>query len=254
MDAAIRFRAQEQIPMPLDQAVLEHQIVGGVPAEEGALPQVDVIVVAARRDMVASFVEPLRRAGLEPVGVDLAAFAMIRALAEPDRPGEPAADATLYCSVGDVTNLAIARGRSCLFTRVSAAGLEPIAERLVATRGVTPEHASQWLQYVGLREAPEQIDGDPETVVEARAALEDGLTALLDDLRRSLDFYGGQEGAAPVGRILLGGAGSSIPGVADRVAEQLGTAVQVARPHGLSGYDDPTAARLTLSYGLGLES
>ena len=50
--------------MPLDQAVLEHQVVGGVPAEEGAAPQVDVVVVAARRDMVASFLEPLRRAGL----------------------------------------------------------------------------------------------------------------------------------------------------------------------------------------------
>lgn len=257
MDAAIRFQAQEQIPMPLDQAVLEHQIVGGVAAEEGALPQVDVIVVAARREMVASFLEPLRRAGLQPVGVDLSAFAMIRAFAdarEPDRPGESPADATLYCSVGDVTNLAIARGRSCLFTRVSTAGIEPIVERLVATRGVTPEQAAQWLQHVGLREAPEQIAGDPETVVETRAALEDGLAALLDDLRRSFDFYGAQDGAAPVGRILLGGVGSSIPGLGDRVAERLATAVQVARPQGLGGYDDATAARLTLSYGLGLES
>ena len=40
--------------MPLEQAVLEHQVVGGVPAEEGPAPQVDVIVVAARRDMVSA--------------------------------------------------------------------------------------------------------------------------------------------------------------------------------------------------------
>lgn len=81
MEAAIRFQAQEQVPMPLDQAVLEHQVVGGVPAEEGGSAQVDVVVVAARREMVASFVEPIRRAGLDPVGIDLAAFGMIRALA-----------------------------------------------------------------------------------------------------------------------------------------------------------------------------
>src|SRR4051794_39975380 len=43
MDAAVRFQAQEQIPMPLEQAVIEHQVVGGVPAEEGSLPQVDVV-------------------------------------------------------------------------------------------------------------------------------------------------------------------------------------------------------------------
>ena len=60
MEAAVRFQAQEQIPMPLDQAVLEHQVVGGVPAEEGSPPQVDVVVVAARRDMIGSFLEPIR--------------------------------------------------------------------------------------------------------------------------------------------------------------------------------------------------
>ena len=48
--------------MPLDQAVLEHQVVGGVPAEEGAPPQVDVVVVAARRDMVAAFARAAARA------------------------------------------------------------------------------------------------------------------------------------------------------------------------------------------------
>jgi type IV pilus assembly protein PilM len=256
MDAAIRFQAQEQIPMPLEQAVLEHQIVGGVVGEEGSLPQVDVTVVAARREMVVSFLEPLRRAGLEPIGVDLSAFAMIRALAdapEPDRAGEAPLDATLFCGVGDVANLAIARGRSCLFTRVSAAGLEPIIDRLVSTRGMTAEHAAQWLRHVGLRDAVEQISGDPETVLEARAALEEGVVALLDDLRRSLDFYGAQEGATPIGRVRLGGVGSSIPGLAERLSEQLGAEVQMVRPQALGGYDDFTAARLTLSYGLGLE-
>src|SRR5215218_6889647 len=82
LDAAVRFQAQEQMPMPLDQAVLEHQVVGGVPAEEGAPPQIDVVLIAARREMITSFLEPMRRAGLEPVGVDLSAFGMIRALAD----------------------------------------------------------------------------------------------------------------------------------------------------------------------------
>jgi type IV pilus assembly protein PilM len=259
MDAAIRFQAQEQIPMPLDQAVLEHQVVGGVPAEEGAMPQVDVIVVAARREMVTSFVEPLRRAGLEPVGIDLSAFAMIRALADqavsPEtlESGQRADDATLYCNLGDVTNLAVARGRSCLFTRVSAAGIEPIAERLASSRGLTPEHAGQWLHYVGLERPVEEVGGDPETVRETRAALEDGVGALLDDLRRSLDYYGSQEGALAVGRILLSGGGSAIPGLAARIEERLGAEIRVVRPQALARLDDADAARLTLSYGLGLE-
>src|SRR3954453_19082420 len=117
MEAAIRFQAQEQIPMPLDQAVLQHQVVGGVPAQEGSGPQVDVVVIAARRDMITSFVEPLRRAGLQPEGIALSAFGMIRAPASLSevtpaaaQPGETAAapqEAVLYCNVGDVLNLAV---------------------------------------------------------------------------------------------------------------------------------------------------
>src|SRR5215218_5369751 len=170
MEAAIRFQAQEQIPMPLDHAVLQHQVVGGVPAQEGSGPQVDVVVIAARRDMITSFIEPLRKAGLQPEGIDLSAFGMIRALASvaaqpvaagPDGVTAPS-EATLYCNVGDVLNLAVARGRSCLFTRVSGTGMEAIIARLSTERNLSPEHAEQWLHHVGLEEPVESIAGDPE--------------------------------------------------------------------------------------------
>ncbi len=259
MEAAVRFQAQEQMPMPLDQAVLEHQVVGGVPAEEGQAPQVDVIVVAARRDMVASFVEPIRRAGLDPVGVDLSAFGMIRALAgavEPSAgaaPAERPSSAVLYCSIGDVTNLAVARGRCCLFTRVSNAGLEAISEALVGSLGLTAEHATQWLSHVGLERPAAEIEGDAETVMQVRRALEDGVTTLLDELRLSLDYYGAQEASLPVERIVLCGPAGAIPGLAQRMEAGLGLPIVVSRPAALDGFDESAAARLTLPYGLALE-
>lgn len=262
LEAAVRFQAQEQIPMPLDQAVLEHQVVGGVPAEEGSTPLLDVVVVAARRDMVSSFVEPIRRAGLEPVGIDLSAFAMIRALADAGPAADAAvelgqrpSEAVLFCNIGDVTNLAVARGRSCLFTRVSHAGLEAICERLATVvRGLSAEHAAQWLPYVGLERPLEEIEGDGATVADARSALEEGVSSLLDEMRLSLDYYGAQEGAIPVGRIVLAGPGSAIPGLLKRMQDGLAPEVGVARPQALSGLDDGAAARLTLSYGLALEA
>lgn len=270
MEAAVRFQAQEQIPMPLDQAVLEHQVVGGVPAEgEGATPQVDVIVVAARRDMVASFVAPIRKAGLEPVGVDLSAFGMIRALAgmgaamaaadvgdatDANAVQGRTSDAVLYCSVGDVLNLAVARGRSCLFTRVSTTGLQSIAARLVSEQGLNSEHAMQWLTHVGLEQPVEEVGGDPATVAAARAALEAGVSALVDELRLSLDYYAAQESAVPVGQVVLSGQGSAVPGLAERVQAGLGLSISIPRPTALAEYDEATAARLTLPYGLALES
>jgi type IV pilus assembly protein PilM len=258
MEAAVRFQAQEQVPMPLDQAVLEHQVVGGAPAEEGGSAQLDVVVVAARREMVSSFVEPIRRAGLEPVGIDLAAFGMIRALAgtaaEPAADsGEPFAGATLYCNLGDVTNLAVARGRACLFTRVSHVGLEAMSAPLVSARGLSPGHVAQWLSYVGLEAPVEELDGDPEIIEEARRTLEEGVGSLADELRLSLDYYGAQEGALPVDRIVFCGPGSAIAGVPAQMEARLGLPISVSRPAALGSFEESAAARLTVPFGLALE-
>jgi type IV pilus assembly protein PilM len=256
--AAVRFAAQEQIAMPLDQTVIDHRVVGGVGAVEGAAPQIDVIVVAARRDMIATSLKPLRDAGLEPIGVDLSAFGMIRALGEaavPRADGEPqvAPSAVLYCNFGDVTNLAVAKGSSCLFTRVSPVGLEDVAASLASSTGLPPEHARMWLGHVGLERPVEEIEGDPDAVAKSRAALENGASALLDELRLSLDFYGAQEGAIPVERIVLCGPGSEIAGLAAQMEPVLGLPIAIGRPEALSALDPADAARLTLPFGLALE-
>src|SRR3954452_11724342 len=139
LQTAVRFQAQELIPMPLDQAVLDWQVVGHV-SGEGGERLLDVVVVAARREAVRGMVSALRSAGLKPVGVDLSAFGMIRALANGQRsavgPGRyvdapggsspegeeriaehlggdgsgvlattpEASPARLYCDIGDITN------------------------------------------------------------------------------------------------------------------------------------------------------
>jgi type IV pilus assembly protein PilM len=259
MEAAVRFQAQEQMPMPLDQAVLEYQVVGGVAAEEGSSPQVDVVVVAARREMVVSFIEPIRRAGLDPVGIDLAAFGMIRALAATDAEPAPAdaaqapAAAVLYCSLGDVTNLAVARGKACLFTRVSHVGLGAISARLAGSNALSPELTTQWLSYVGLEAPVGDLEGDPEVVAAARRALEEGVGSLVDELRLSLDYYGAQEAVVPVERIVLCGPGSAIAGLSVRMEASLGIPISAACPTALSGFDESAAARLTVPFGLALE-
>jgi type IV pilus assembly protein PilM len=267
--AAVRFQAQDELPMPLDQAVLDHHVVGGAAAIDGGKPQIQVAVVAARKDMISSYVDPLRRAGLQPVGVDLSAFGMIRALAAngnvetgpaadqgPD--GEPQAQnggvgAVLYCHIGEITNLAVANGRSCLFTRSSASGLGHPAESLAAKRGLTTEHSRQWLAHVGLGEPVEGIEGDASLVNDAREALEEGASALAGELRLSLDYYGAQEDASPVESVVVCGPGSAIQGLPELLQDVLGVPLGIGRPPALSGLGDDASARLTVSYGLALE-
>ena len=259
LSAAVRFQAEEQIPMPIEQAVLDHRVIGSTAAGEQGGATIDVVVSAARREMISSFLTPLRAAGLTPVGVDLSAFALIRALAaQPvaaDAEGaEPAiAETVLYCSVGDPTTLAIARGRACLFTRVSQVGLEEAVRRLAAKTGLSAEDARLWLVHVGLGTAVDEIEGDPNAATETRAALEESANSLVSELRLSIDFYGAQEGAAPVDRVVLGGPGAAIPGIVEHLTPLVGIPIELGRPEALAGSDPVAAARLTLPYGLALQ-
>jgi len=113
-DAAVRFQASEAIAMPLDEAVLDHQIAGFTTAADGTA-RMQVVLVAARRKMVETLLEAVKAAGLKADGVDLDAFALVRALAVDTEEEDPRA--RVFCHLGGVTNLAVAVGTNCFFTR-----------------------------------------------------------------------------------------------------------------------------------------
>jgi type IV pilus assembly protein PilM len=261
---AVRFQAQEQIPMPLDSAVLDHQVIGAHVGEDGGR-QIDVAVVAARRQSIETLLRSARRAGLDPVGIDLAAFGMIRALAGgtamPAAAFAPGADpqaeeyrpATLYCGLGGVTNLAIARDFTCLFSRVAQFSVRGIAEELAQSTGLSLDHSQQWLVHVGLETPTDAIEGDPGTVAATRSVLEANVGRLADELRLSVDYYSSQEDGASVADVVVCGWGSAIPGLPNALGAVLGYEVKAARPPALAGFGDGEAARLTLPYGLALE-
>lgn len=276
LDAAVRFAAQDHIPMPLDRAVLDWQVVPTPPNPDGSPAQnVEVVAVAARREMLEPAVEAIRRSGLRLVGIDHSAFAMIRALS---RPGSVAPDGSelatvaplepdpttgfdpslmegrLYCNLGDITNLAFARGNACVFSRVLNFGTEGIAQSLSERSGLTLEHARQWLVHVGLEAPLEEIDGDPQIVSNTREALIAGSARLVEELRRSLEYYATQEDATQISSVVVTGAGVAIPGFVDQLRAQLPFPIDAAIPGPLSHAAGPAAGRLTLSYGLGLES
>jgi type IV pilus assembly protein PilM len=246
--SAVRFQAQEQIPMPLDQAVLEHHSLGMVETPDG--PRTRVVLVAARRDMIDKLLAATRMAGLRPAGIDLSAFAMIRAL---HRPGTD--DATLYISIGGMANLAVAVGSTCVFTRVVTHGTESMAGELAERRGLTLEHAHGWLKHVGLLLPIDEVDGDPEIVVEARNVLTDSVRRLADEIRNSLDFYTMQDGASPVQRAVLTGPAVAIPGFSDHLSQELDLPLEAGlasegRPGGLSGIDP---GQLAIAAGLTID-
>ncbi len=133
--AAVRFQAEDQVPMPLAQAALDFHPLGIVDTPGG--PRQRVVVVAAQREMIERLLRAVRQAGLRPEGVDLSAFALIRSLyrAGSTAQGEPG-ERVLYLNVGGLTNMAIAEGAICRFTRVVGGGLEAMATEIAERRGV----------------------------------------------------------------------------------------------------------------------
>ena len=160
--AAVRFQAEDEVPMPLANAILDFHPLGIVETPDG--PRQRVVLVAAQRDMVERLLDAAREAGLRPVGVDLAAFAIIRALHR----REDGEGRTLYLGIGGLTNMAVAEGTVCRFTRVLGGGLEAMAEEVAARRELPVDQARDLLFEVGL-------STDPPEIVPSRAPAEDPL-------------------------------------------------------------------------------
>lgn len=245
--AAVHFQAQDQIPMPLDAAVLDFRALDIVDTPNG--PRQRVAIVAARRDMIDRVLAAVRDAGLRPEGIDLAAFGMVRALHHHGRAGET----VVYLSVGGVTNLAVAEGTTCTFTRVIGGGLEALAQELAERRTLTLEHAHGWLSHVGLQEPAELLPGyadDPEIIEDARAILIDGVRRIAGEVRNSVDFHQGYGAQTGVQRCVLTGPALTVAGFDHALSADLGLPVDAGHlmvPPGLE------PGRLAVAAGLALE-
>jgi type IV pilus assembly protein PilM len=215
LETAVRFRAQDEIPMPLDAAVLDFQPLDIVDNGEG--PRQRVLLVAARRDMVDKVLAAARAAGLRPEGIDLAAFAI---------------------------------GARCLFTRVVGGGSEALAVELAERKALTLEHARAWLDHVGLTAPVQEIAGDEAIVSEARLVLQDGVRRIAVEARNSLDFHTAQDAQPHVGRVVLTGGALSIPGFAEALGAELGLPVEAVTVAGAP--DEIGSGRLSVAAGLAI--
>ncbi len=175
--AAVSFQAQDQVPMPLNNAVLDFHPLGVIDTPAG--PRQRVVLVAAQRDMIEQLLAAVRAAGLHPEGVDLSAFALIRSLHTRD---SEHSGRVLYLNVDGLTNLAIAEDTVCRFTRVVGGGIEEMAVELAERRGIPVTQARELLGAVDLTvpvpaepvaPAPEDVPAEVAEV-EADTAQGDG--------------------------------------------------------------------------------
>jgi type IV pilus assembly protein PilM len=255
-EAAVRFQAADHLPMAVDEAIIDCQIVGtSQPEEAGAQPTFKILLVGASRGLIDSVMTTAEHAGLKLQSVDLSAFGLIRVL----YPGAAHQNETIcYLHVGDMVNVTIAQGTVCKFTRVTPSGLDATIHRLTDSAQLTREHAQMWIEHVGTSRPLESIQGDPAIVRHTREELETMVNQLGNDVNAAVDFHNAQDPQSRVSRIMLAGPVSKLDGVAEALAARTNLAVTTPAPLGAldasqveSEHVDPT--RLTIAAGLSLD-
>lgn len=253
LDAAVRFQAQDHIPMPLSEAVLDYQVLRQF--QSGEAQKIEVVLVAASKGLVQGLSDAAKHAGIKLQGIDLNAFALMRVL----YPGSGNADETIaYVHFGDMVGVTLGQGSVCRFTRATSNGYEALVDRVCERARLTREHARMWIDYVGLEAPLSAIEGDADVVRVTREELEGAVDSLGNDVSAAIDFHTAQESTAHVSRVLLAGPGATVPGVAAQLQQRLAMPVDVPAPLGAldatsihgSGLDE---RRLTLAAGLALE-
>jgi type IV pilus assembly protein PilM len=255
---AVRFRAQEALPIPLDEAVLDYRILDDRVGEDG-VRVCRVLLVVAHRELVERYVAACRKAGLKLIGIDLEAFGLLRALTDPANP--PASDAAVVCvAIGhDRSTLAVSDGRVCEFTRVLSWGGSDLDVALARTLDLTPAAAEPVKRELMLGEAGEAAGLDAHQADEARAAMVGELRSFARELVGSLRFYQDQPNSLGIGEIMITGGASAAGGLAAELGRLIGIPVRVADP--LSRIRVPRKQRnqngsvgsLAVAVGLGIE-
>jgi type IV pilus assembly protein PilM len=227
---AIKFRAQEALPIPIDEAVLDYQVLSETTNEDGEISR-RILLVLAYRDLIDRYVAACKKAGIQLVGIDLEAFALLRALAAPREEGTPAQAALVGVTVGhDRTTFAVSDGRTCEFTRVLDWGGHSLNVGLARALDMAPsevDHVKRDLSLTG-NEVPEGLTS--EQAVKARAALNAQVQSFARELVSSLQFYQNQPGSLGIGEIVVTGGTAHLAGFAEELARLIGVRVRIGDP------------------------
>jgi type IV pilus assembly protein PilM len=259
LDNAVRFRAQETLPIPIDDAVLDYHVLSETKDASGQSLK-RVLLVVAYRDLVDRYVAACRKAGIELAGIDLEAFALLRAMGAPSETQGEAA--LVVVSVGhDRSTFAVSDGRVCEFARVLEWGGNSLNVALARALGVAPSETEQLKRLLDLGETtPSATELTATQLVAAKDAIRRQIEAFARQLVSSLQFYQSQPGSLSIGEVVLTGGTAHMQGLAEELQRLIGVTVRVGDPlmrvrvgkDAVAG-DEQQIGSFAIAIGLGIE-
>jgi type IV pilus assembly protein PilM len=228
---AVRFRAQEALPIPIDEAVLDYQVLGEGVGENGQ-PTKRILLVVAYRELIDRYMHACKKAGISLAGIDLEAFALLRALQAPqDGTAEDPSAALVAVAIGhDRSTFAVSDGRICEFTRVLEWGGAALNVAIARALDAAPSEVDGVKRSLALTDemVPESLT--PEQAKKARDAMRRAIQTFARELVSSLQYYQNQPGSLGIGEIALTGGTAHLHGLAGELERLIGVRVRVGDP------------------------
>jgi type IV pilus assembly protein PilM len=232
---SIRFEASKYVPSVQD-SVVEYELLG----RSGDPPQLDVLLVAAPNDMVNSRVNAIEMAGLEPIAIDIEAFALLRVLTATHL-GTPDSGAVALVNLGATfTDLNIVYRSQVVVTRSIPIGGNALTQSIASAANVDAAQAEELKRRLDVTwPAPEPTesrfaDAEIPGLRQAQQVVGPFLEEILREIRRSVNYFQSQMGTedpeAFVGRLVLTGGTAKLTGLASYLEAKLNVPVAMLDP------------------------
>jgi type IV pilus assembly protein PilM len=224
MRASLGFQVQELIPMPVDEAVLDYDVIEEFQQDDRKMLR--LLLVAAQRVMVDGVVSAVMSAKLEPLGLDLVPFALVRSVGttgegmDLDETGDEA-----IVDIGaHVTNIVVHSTGTTRFVRVLPSGGRDVTLAIARSLGVEDDIAERLKRD---EDVPD-VENLPAAEQVHSVAIERAGT-FVDEVRSSLEFYTAQSRGSVIGRIIVTGGGSRLHGLLDLMRDRIPVTVEPGR-------------------------
>jgi type IV pilus assembly protein PilM len=211
--ASLGFQVQEFIPMSVDDVVLDFDALGEF--EQEGRRMIRILLVAAQRVMVDAVVAAAEGAKLDPVGLDLVPFALVRAVGASDEGMdlEQTGDEAVVDIGAHVTNICVHARGVTRFVRILPSGGRDITLAIARGLGVEDDVAER------LKKGEAVVGAPPPEEVRNTAMSRAG--SFVDEIRSSLEFYTAQAQGARIARVLITGGGSKLHGLLDLLGARI---------------------------------
>lgn len=212
---SIKWEAEQYIPFSIDDVNIDFQKLGPGPAEG----QADVLLVAVKKDKINDYINLVKEAGLEPVVMDVDAFALAN-MYELNYALESGTTALLNIGAS-VMNINILRDGMSIFTRDITVGGNRYSEALQRDFGLSYEDAEK------IKQGGDAEGADREQVAQTISAITEDIVA---EIQRSFDFFRSTTGSETVQRILVSGGCAKINRFTSILSERMEVPVEVTSP------------------------